>query len=76
MARFVSMLGQMGLDSGNCEAGTTCGVLIEAPMAQRGGSLWTEGSCAADDSAHCPTGGGPLPPGEGEHGVLDIYICC
>jgi hypothetical protein len=76
MARFVSLLGPLGLDTGSCQGGATCGVLIEAPMPQRGGPLWAEGSCAADESALCPTGGGPLPPGEGEHGVLDIYICC
>jgi hypothetical protein len=76
VAQFVTMLGPLGLADTSCEAGTTCGVLIEAPMPQRGGTMRAEGSCAADESALCPTGGGPLPPGEGEHGVLDLYICC
>jgi hypothetical protein len=74
MAQFVSLLGPLGLDSTNCEGGASCTVLVEAAMPERGGTLRVGAGCA--DIAGCTPTDGPVPPGEGTHGVLDLYICC
>jgi hypothetical protein len=74
MARFVSMLGPLGLDETDCGGVGPCTVLIEAGMPQRGGTMQVGAGCA--EIAGCTPTDGPVPPGEGTRGVLDVYICC
>jgi hypothetical protein len=79
MARFVNLLGPMGLDSTNCEVGEVSLVLIQSDKPQRFGDMRVGGNCAGgrpEGSASCCASDAPQPPEEGSSGINDIYLCC
>jgi hypothetical protein len=70
MPQFVNILGSsrfgMAFDPS---------VLIEQALPDRSGAMLTGAECPGSPNG-CPSSWAPMPPGEGIHGIEDIYLCC
>jgi hypothetical protein len=72
MPQFFNILGFSDFGGG---ASFDTSVLIEQVLPNRAGTL-QEGAVCASGQGMCPSHQVPLPPGEGTHGIDDIYLCC